>query len=380
MIYAAFIVTKTVAAKTIVFFYCMKKIIVLFYNKIRKKRGEKMKNRGLILTVIVIFATLIITFVFEMGRTSTVDEANTDGEDKTVGILQYVSHPALNEIRRGVEDGLEESGYTQGENLTIEYQNGQADQSNLDTMSQQLVQQDPDALVGIATPAAQSLANTTQDIPTVLGAVTDPVGANLVDDMQEPGGNITGVSDKAPVDQQMELVEELLPETDNIGILYSSTEDNSEYQVAEATEEAEKAGFQVEDYPVPSTNEITQTVQNMANEVDMIYVPLDNTIANAMPTVVNEANKSDTPIIPSVDTMVEQGGLATIGVNQYDLGVQSGEMVADILDGDTEPDTTPVYTFDTGDVIINEEQAEELDIELPDSITEDATYVEEEDE
>lgn len=339
-----------------------------------------MKNKGLILTVIVLFATLVITFVFEIGKSNSTEGAKTDETNKTVGILQYVSHPALNEIRRGVEDGLEESGYTQGENLTIEYQNGQADQSNLDTMSQQIVQQDPDALVGIATPAAQSLANTTQDIPTVLGAITDPVGANLVDDMQEPGGNITGVSDKAPVEQQMELAKEILPETQKVGILYSSTEDNSKYQVAEATEEAEKVGFEVEDYPVPSTNEITQTVQTMGDEVDMIYVPLDNTIANAMPTVVNEANKKDIPIIPSVDTMVEQGGLATIGVNQYDLGVKSGEMVADILDGNADPATTPIYTFDTGDVILNQEQAEELDIDLPESVTEDATYVEEEDE
>ncbi|AYW48584.1 peptide ABC transporter substrate-binding protein [Tetragenococcus osmophilus] len=339
-----------------------------------------MKNRGLILTIIVLFAILITTFVFEVGKSTSETESNTDDSNKTVGILQYVSHPALNDIRQGVEDGLEEAGYKQGENLTIEYQNGQADQSNLDTMSQQLVQQDPDALVGIATPAAQSLANTTQDIPTVLGAVTDPVGANLVDDMQEPGGNLTGVSDKAPVDQQMELTKELLPDTEKIGILYSSTEDNSKYQVAEAREEAENSGFEVETFPVPSTNEISQTVQTMTDEVDTIYVPLDNTIANAMPAVVNEANKTETPIIPSVDTMVEQGGLATISVNQYDLGVKSGEMVADILDGNAEPATTPIYTFDTGDIIINEEQAEKLNIELPDSVKEDATYVEEDDE
>lgn len=339
-----------------------------------------MKNRGLILTIIVLFAILITTFVFEVGKSTSETETNIDDSNKTVGILQYVSHPALNDIRQGVEDGLEKAGYKQGENLTIEYQNGQADQSNLDTMSQQLVQQDPDALVGIATPAAQSLANTTQDIPTVLGAVTDPVGANLVDDMQEPGGNLTGVSDKAPVDQQMELTKELLPDTEKIGILYSSTEDNSKYQVAEAREEAENSGFEVETFPVPSTNEISQTVQTMTDEVDTIYVPLDNTIANAMPAVVNEADKTETPIIPSVDTMVEQGGLATISVNQYDLGVKSGEMVADILDGNAEPATTPIYTFDTGDIIINQEQAEKLNIELPDSIKEDATYVEEDDE
>lgn len=339
-----------------------------------------MKNRGLILTIIILFATLIITFVFEAGQSTSKSKDDTEEGHKTVGILQYVSHPALDEIRRGVEDGLEKAGYVQGKNLTIDYQNGQADQSKLETMSQQLVQSNPDALVGIATPAAQSLANTTKDIPTVLGAVTDPVGANLVDDMQEPGGNLTGVSDKAPVDQQMKLAKELLPEVKKVGILYSSTEDNSKYQVAEAKKEAERAGLQVETYPVPSANEITQTVQTMGDKVDMIYIPLDNTIANAMPTVVNEANKKEIPIIPSVDTMVEQGGLATNGVNQYDLGVKSGEMLADILDGKANPASTPIYTFDTGDIIVNKKQAEELNIELPESVKKEATFVEEEDE
>ena len=148
-------------------------------------------------------------------------------EHKTVGILQFVSHEALDEITRGVKEGLKQSGYTEGDNLTIEFQNGQADQSKLATMSQQLLNKGADVLVGIATPAAQALANTTKDVPIVLGAVTDPVGANLVADMDKPGGNITGVSDKTPVATQFELAQELMPEAKSVGILYSSTEDNS---------------------------------------------------------------------------------------------------------------------------------------------------------
>lgn len=153
-----------------------------------------------------------------------------------------MSHPALDEIYRGIKDGLKEEGLKEGENLEIKFQNGQADQSKLATMSQQLVQSDPDALIGIATPAAQSLANTTSSIPVVLGAVTDPVGAGLVASLEKPGGNVTGVSDQPPVTSQIKLASDLLPNAKKVGILYASSEDNSKYQVAQAEEAAKKKG------------------------------------------------------------------------------------------------------------------------------------------
>lgn len=339
-----------------------------------------MKNKGLMATVIVILLFLGATLVYQLGMSRGTDQAATttstsEKADKTVGILQYVSHEALDAITKGIKEGLKESGYTEGDNLTIEFQNGQADQSKLATMSQQLLNKNADVLVGVATPAAQALANVTQDIPIVLGAVTDPVGANLVADMDEPGGNITGVSDKVPVAAQIKLATELMPEAKTVGILYSSTEDNSKYQVAEAEAAAEENGLTTKKYAVPSSNEIAQTVQVMAQEVDFIYIPLDNTIANAMQTVVGEANKTKTPIITSVDTMVEQGGLATVGQDQFTIGVETGKMVAAILDGTSEPATTPIYTFSDGETIINEEQAAFLGITIPDTIKADATMV-----
>ncbi|MBF5066282.1 ABC transporter substrate-binding protein, partial [Salmonella enterica subsp. enterica serovar Istanbul] len=141
------------------------------------------------------------------------------------------------------------------------------------------------------------------------------VGAGLVGSLEKPGGNVTGVSDQPPVASQIKLASDLLPNAKKVGILYASSEDNSKYQVAQAEEAAKKEGLEAVKYAVPSTNEIAQTVQVMSRQVDFIYVPLDNTIANAMQTVVKEANKANIPVIPSVDTMVEQGGLATIGIN-----------------------------------------------------------------
>ena len=338
-----------------------------------------MKNKRLITVVALIMLYLVGTFIYEkITPASTESKPKETNQTVSVGVLQYVSHPALDEIYRGIKDGLEQSGLEEGKNLTISFQNGQADQSKLATMSQQLVQADPDVLVGIATPAAQSLANVTNTIPLVLGAVTDPVGAGLVKSLKEPGGNITGVSDQPPVEAQIKLGAELLPNAKKVGILYASSEDNSKYQVSQAEKAIQKVGFTSVKYAVPSTNEIAQTVQVMSQQVDFIYVPLDNTIANAMQTVVKEADKAKIPVIPSVDSMVEQGGLATIGINQYDLGVQSGKMAAMLALGKEKPATTPVYVFDKGDVIINEKQAEKLGITIPDSIKQEAKNVSEE--
>ncbi|MCB5950784.1 ABC transporter substrate-binding protein [Enterococcus sp. BWT-B8] len=330
-----------------------------------------MKSKKLMGTLGVVFLFLIIAF-FTEKREEKAEEI------PVVGVLQYVSHPALDEIYNGIQKGLKESGFVDGENIKIIFQNGQADQSKLTTMSQQLIQKNSEVLIGIATPAAQALANSTSEIPIVLGAITDPVSAGLVETNEKPGGNITGVSDKSPVDSQLDLAVSLLPKAKSVGILYSSAEENSKYQAAEAKEAAQGLGLTVKEYVVPSSNEIAQTVQVMSSEIDFIYIPTDNTIANAMQTVVNEANKMNTPIIPSVDTMVSEGGLATVGINQFDLGVQTGKMAADIISGKSDPATTPIYTFNTGDIIINEVQAKKLGVTIPEAVLKEAKLVGEE--
>lgn len=324
-------------------------------------------NRLTVTTALIIFY-LIGTFFLE---TTTKPEK----QQLTVGVLQFVSHPALDEIYRGVKDGLKEVGYQPGKNIQLNFQNGQADQSKLATMSQQLVDQKADVLIGIATPAAQALANTSHDIPIVLGAISDPVRAGLVASNEHPGGNITGVSDQSPVAAQINLMKKICPKVRTVGMLYASAEENSKSQIEKAQAAAEKRGLIVKTYAVPSSNEVAQTVQVMTREVDAIYLPTDNTIANAMQTVVNEANRTKTPIFPSVDTMVSEGGLATVGINQYQLGVQTGKMAADILSGKRQPATTPIYTFNSGDTIINQKQADYLGIELPADILKTAKQV-----
>ncbi|MCD5028455.1 tryptophan ABC transporter substrate-binding protein [Enterococcus asini] len=338
-----------------------------------------MKNKGLMITVAVLVIGLVGYGIFQGTRSenATTTDSDTKKETYRVGVLQLVSHPALDQIYEGIKEGLADEGLEEGKNLKLLFQNGQGDQSKLNTMSQQLVQEKADVLVGIATPAAQALDNNVKkkDIPIVLGAITDPKGAGLVASNDKPGANITGVSDQPPVGEIIQLAKKLLPDAKKVGMLYSSSEMNSQFQVAEATKKAESLGLEVVNKPVATTNEVAQTVQVLAQEVDFVFIPLDNTIANAMETVSQEATKQKLPVFPSVETMVEQGGVATVGISQKELGVQTGKMAAKIAKGESDPATTPIYTFSKGETIVNRAQAELFGINVDQLDSDDTRFV-----
>ncbi|MFC4771521.1 tryptophan ABC transporter substrate-binding protein [Enterococcus hermanniensis] len=333
-----------------------------------------MKNKGIIGSIIALAIVLIGVFAYQMGTRQTT--ATTDTEKiKTVGILQYVSHSSLDQIKKGVIAGLKDKGYTEGENLKIEFLNGQADQSKLNSMSQQLLDKKSDVLVGIATPAAKALANATTDTPIIMGAISDPVGSGLVKDLKNPGGNVTGVNNLTPVGQQIDMAKELFPNAKAMGIVYSSSEENSKSQVETAEQKAKEARYAVKKFAISSSNDLAAVTQQACQESDFLYIPQDNTIASAFQTLISESDKTKTPVFVSVDNMVKEGGIATVGQNQYKLGVETGKMAADVLSGKSKPADTPVNVIDYGDMIINEEKAKELGITIPDSIKEKAEVV-----
>ena len=332
-----------------------------------------MKNKRVLGMIGALLAVILVAVVYPM-LTNKNDANKTDGTKKAkVGVLQLVSHPSLDLIYKGIQDGLAEEGYDK-DKVDIDFLNAEGDQNKVATMSKQLVDKDNQVLIGIATPSAQGLASATKDKPIVMGAITDPVGANLVKDLKKPGGNITGVSDHNPTEQQLKLIKELTPNVKTIGALYSTSEDNSKSQVEEFTKLAEKAGFKVIPYSVPSTNEVASTVSVMTGKVDAIWVPIDNTIASAFSTVV-EANKTaKKPIFPSATAMVEAGGLGSVVVDQHDLGVATGKMAAKILKGQ-KPGDTPVEIFTDGKSVINKKVAEELGITIPEAVLKEAGQV-----
>lgn len=330
-----------------------------------------MKNKNLLATIIA----LTVMVVAALFLTQKEQNNSTNSTEKVkIGVLQFVTHDSLDEIYKGIKAGLEEGGYTTTENLSIDFMNAEGDQSQVQTMSKKLVDNGNELLIGIATPAAQGLANATAELPIIMGAVTDPVGANLVTDLKNPGGNITGVSDQTPVADTVSLIKEITPDAKTIGVLYSSNEDNSKIQVAEFKAAAEEAGYTVLEYAVASSNELASTVEVASSKVDALFTPVDNTVASAFSTVVSVANKSKTPIFTSVEDMVEGGGIASVTLSQYDLGVATGKMTAKILDG-ANPADTPVQIFNEGTVVVNQKVVKELGITLSDDVINQASKV-----
>lgn len=326
-----------------------------------------MKNKSLIGTLIAL-ALLVIGVLFINNR----EEKTSTGEKEVVkiGILQFVTHDALDEIEKGIEDGLADAGY-EGSNVELTVLNAEADQSKIQTMSKKLVNDGNDILIGIATPAAQGLASATSDVPVVMGAISDPVGAKLVKNLEQPEGNVTGVSNHIPLAQTVDLIKTITPNAKTIGVLYASSEDNSVSQVKEFTDFAEKAGLTVVEYAVPSTNEITTTMSVMIGKVDAVFVPQDNTIASAFPTVVSAANTAKLPVYSSVDTMVKQGSIASVAQSQYGLGLETAKVALKILAGKNVSEV-PVNVVDTGTPTLNLKAAKELGITIPDSLLEEA--------
>ena len=332
-----------------------------------------MKNKRLLAVLAVLVVLVGGSLIYSSLNKGGGSKSTTDKKTVKVGVLQYVSHPSLDLIYKGIQDGLAEEGY-KADDIKIDFMNAEGDQSKVATMSKQLVSNDNDVLIGIATPSAQGLAAATKDKPIVMGAITDPVGANLVKNLEKPGGNITGVSDRNPAKQQLELIKKLTPNVKTIGALYSSSEDNSKSQVEEFKKLAEEAGYKVEEYSVPSTNEIASTMNVMTGKVDAIWIPIDNTIASAFATVVSSNKDAKKPIYPSATAMVEEGGLASVVVDQHELGVATGKMAAKILKG-AKPEETAVEIFNKGKSVINKKNAKELGITVPEDALKEAGQV-----
>lgn len=321
-----------------------------------------MKNKRLIWTLVF----LAILTLGSIGTDLFKKEHQDANKVVKVGILQFVTHDALNQIEKGIEDGLKEAGY-KGDKVKITLLNAEGDQSKIQTMSKQLVNDKNDVVIGIATPAAQGLAAATKDIPVIMGAISDPVGAKLVKDLKHPEGNVTGTSNQVPIKQTVELVKSLTPNAKTIGILYASSEDNSKSQVESFKKFAEKDGLNVVEYAVPSTNEINTTMSVMTGKVDAIWTPQDNTIASAFSTVISSANQAKIPVYTTVDTMVKEGGLASVAQSQYKLGKATARSAVKVLKGKKVKDI-PVDVIDDGTPTLNLKVAQDLNITIPDDV------------
>ncbi|MGR3741222.1 tryptophan ABC transporter substrate-binding protein [Companilactobacillus sp. DQM5] len=315
------------------------------------------------ISIIIIF--LIFSFFNESQKLSK----NTIPR---VGILQLMSHPALDEINKGINDSLKKAGYVNGKNIHIDYLNAENDQSNLSTMSNQLIQKNSDVVVGIATPAAQALANVTKKTPIVLSGVTDPKGSGLVKNNLHSGNNITGVSDQAPIKKQFELIKEIMPNIHDIGLIYTSSDPSATTQMKQFKKIATASHVNVHVSSISSLNDLTQVTQSLIPNVQAIYIPTDNTVASGLNNIKSLTTQAKIPVFPAAETMMKDGGLATVGLSQYEIGKQSGKMIIDILKHKSTPSNTPIKFIRTGKTIINLNQAEKLHITIPEKLIKEA--------
>ncbi len=265
-----------------------------------------------------------------------------------VGILTMMHHPALDQIQKGVVAGLAEEGYRNGKNIKIEYQNANGDQGNLNTMANKLVNDHAKVIVGITTLACQALANATKDIPIVMGGIGDPVGAGLVN----------------PSEQQIALVKKFIPNIKTLGVIYTSSDTSSESQYRTMVKAAHKLHINLKTYTIANANELNQTSQTMLSKVDAVIVPSDNTIAGSMGVLVKNADAVNKPVFPSADTMVKDGGVASISLSQYGQGKAAGKMAARILKGE-KPGQMAVNNYHHGEPVLNLKQARKLGIKVP---------------
>lgn len=302
------------------------------------------------------------------------EEQTAEGEQFKIGILQLMEHDALDNARNGFLDALAEGGYTEGEKIVVDVQNAQGDQSNLKTMSQKFVNDKEDLILAIATPAAQSVAAETQEIPILATAITDYPEAGLVESNEVPNVNLSGTSDRTPVKEQLALLKQILPDIKKVGIMYNSSEANSEIQARSAIEACEDLGLEYQEGTVTNVNDIQQVVQSIVGDVDALYIPTDNTFASAMPLVASITDVEKVPVICGENGMVKGGGLATVGIDYYKLGQQTGKMAIRVLEGE-DISKMPVEFPDSTEVCINLDTAEKIGVTVPQEIIDSAAIV-----
>lgn len=301
------------------------------------------------------------------------DKSGSASGNKTykIGVVQLVEHPALDAANKGFVDGLASKGFK--DNVQTDQQNAQADQSNLNSIAQRFVADKKDLVLAIATPAAQSMANATKDIPILGTAITDYKSAKLVNSDEKPGTNVSGTTDMNPIDKQVDLILKVVPNAKKVGIIYSASEVNSQVQAEKMKAYAKTKGLDVVEATVSNVNDIQQAAQNLVSQgVQAIYVPTDNVVASAMANLVKITDPAKIPVFPGEENMVKNGGLMTYSVDYYKLGFQTGLMAAKILSGEAKVQDMPIESQKDLKLVINQDTAKRLGITIPEELQKEA--------
>lgn len=322
--------------------------------------------KRIIAVILALMMLLSVSGCSESGNSDVV----------TVGVIQFMQHASLDEAYKGFVDGLAEAGYIEGENLKIDFQNASGEVGNCQQICDIFANSGVDLALAIATPAAQSAVNVFQetDIPVFFTAVTDAVGAGLVESNEAPGKNVTGTLDMPVISDQIAVIKDVLPNAKKIAILYTSSEPNSEIQANEAKAAAEALGMEAIIQTSSSSNDIPQVISSVVGSVDAIYIPSDNAFASAMATVNQAAVENKLPVFCAVEAMIAEGGIATTAIDYYELGKQTAAQAVRVLNGESASEIA-VETQKDCALVVNKTFAESVGVEIPASVLEKAATV-----
>ena len=309
---------------------------------------------------------LVSTAVLALGLAH-----NAAAEKMTsIGITTIVEVPALLDVKNGVVKALADAGYVEGKNLKIDYQNAQGNMPTQQQIARKFAGDEHDLIVSITTPSSQAVYASAKGIPIVFTAVTDPVKAKLIPQFMKPGGNITGVSDMAPIGHQLDLIKEILPNVKTLGFIYNPGLDNAVAALEAVRAEGEKRGLSVVESPAPTTNEVIAATRKLIGKVDAVYIPNDTTVVSALESIIKIAQEIDLPLFAGETGAVERGVIASIGYNYFELGEISGRMAARVLKGEKPGDIDSVRAFDVSEklnIYINKTAAKEMGVTISDA-------------
>ncbi len=294
--------------------------------------------------------------------------------EKHVAVSQIVEHPALDAARQGIQDELAENGYVVGKNLKWSYESAQGSPSTAAQIAKKFAGEKPDLVIGISTPSAQTLAASARGIPLIFSAVTDPLAAKLVTNLEKPGGLITGTSDALPIEKHLDLIQELVPTIKRLGVMFNPGEANSVSSVNQLRSAAEKRGWEIVEGGAAKTSEVLAAARSLVGKVDAIYVPTDNTVVSAFESVVRVGQQAKLPVIAGDTSSVDRGAIAAIGFNYYDVGRQTGRMAVRVLKGE-KPGDIAVETVQKTELYLNKGSAVKMGVTFSDALIARATKV-----
>ncbi|MGP5120254.1 ABC transporter substrate-binding protein [Psychrobacter alimentarius] len=311
----------------------------------------------------------------DTAATNESAAADTDKPAKTLAITQIVEHPSLDEMRRGIIDELAESGYVEGQNLTVNFQSAQGNTATAGQIAKQFAGDNPDAIVAISTPSAQSIVASTKTIPVIYTAISDPVAAKLIDENEVPiQSNVAGLSSQLPIEPQLDNIQKIVPNAKTIGYVYSPGEVNSVVVLNQLKKAATVRGLTILDVTANRPTDVAMATRSLSGRADVIYTSLDNNVVSAFEAMAGAANELKIPVIASDEFSVRRGATAAMGVNDYDFGRTTGKMVYRVLNGEA-VNTIKPEVMNTLTLYASPKHAAEQGVSLTDDLLKNAINV-----